>query len=78
MNNKAKNGLTPLHLCAQEDRVDVAKLLVSIGTIHLKTANKNTNFGKKYISTNEKKVPTNEFTLRSMEKVYISINKKRF
>ncbi len=29
MNCKAKNGLTPLHLCAQEDRVEVAKLLVS-------------------------------------------------
>ena len=29
VNNKAKNGLTPLHLTAQEDRVDVAKLLVS-------------------------------------------------
>ena len=27
MNAKAKNGLTPMHLCAQEDRVDVAEQL---------------------------------------------------
>ena len=30
VNIKAKNGLTPMHLCAQEDKVDVAKLLVSL------------------------------------------------
>lgn len=24
----AKNGLTPLHLCAQEDKVEVAKILL--------------------------------------------------
>ena len=29
MNAAAKNGLTPLHLCAREDRVEVAKILVS-------------------------------------------------
>lgn len=27
----AKNGLTPLHLCAQEDRVNVAAILVKHG-----------------------------------------------
>jgi ankyrin len=27
-NYEAKNGLTPLHLCAQEDRVNVAAILV--------------------------------------------------
>ena len=38
VNIKAKNGLTPMHLCAQEDKVDVAKLLVSSSvclSIHL-------------------------------------------
>ncbi len=30
VNIKAKNGLTPMHLCAQEDKVDVAKLLVCL------------------------------------------------
>ena len=28
MNASSKNGLTPLHLAAQEDRVDVAQILV--------------------------------------------------
>lgn len=28
MNAQAKNGLTPMHLCAQEDRVNVAEELV--------------------------------------------------
>jgi ankyrin len=28
VNMKAKNSLTPLHLCAQEDRVNVAAILV--------------------------------------------------
>ncbi|WP_407809561.1 hypothetical protein [Staphylococcus aureus] len=30
MNFSAKNGLTPLHLCAQEDRVNVAAILVKM------------------------------------------------
>ena len=29
MSAQAKNGLTAMHLCAQEDRVDVAKILVT-------------------------------------------------
>lgn len=29
VNSRAKNGLTPMHLCAQEDRVSVASVLVS-------------------------------------------------
>ena len=31
VNAKAKNGLTPIHLCAQEDKVGVARLLVDSG-----------------------------------------------
>ena len=31
VNAKAKNGLTPIHLCAQENKVDVAELLVDSG-----------------------------------------------
>lgn len=27
VNSRAKNGLTPMHLCAQEDRVNVATIL---------------------------------------------------
>ena len=30
-NAKAKNGLAPMHLCAQEDRVNVAAILASNG-----------------------------------------------
>ena len=28
---QAKNGLAPIHLCAQEDRTNVAEILVSNG-----------------------------------------------
>lgn len=28
VNSKSKNGLTPMHLCAQNDRVNVASILV--------------------------------------------------
>ncbi len=31
LNAKAKNGLSPVHLCAQEDRVNVAAILASNG-----------------------------------------------
>jgi len=31
VNSRAKNGLTPMHLCAQEDRTGVAEVLVSMG-----------------------------------------------
>ena len=31
VNAKAKNGLTPIHLCAQEDKTEVARLLVDNG-----------------------------------------------
>lgn len=31
VNARAKNGLTPMHLCAQEDRVNVAQILVEHG-----------------------------------------------
>ena len=31
VNAKAKNGLTPIHLCAQENKVEVAELLVDNG-----------------------------------------------
>jgi len=30
-NCKAKNGLTPMHLCAQEDKVNVAEILEQRG-----------------------------------------------
>lgn len=32
VNASAKNGLTPMHLCAQEDKVPVAEILANSGS----------------------------------------------